>query len=106
MKSYAYEIPSTQPHSAVRQPKIAEFPAGGCGDDVDRGRQSLRLQTENPHRTQLFRHLIATALLAAITVVVWLSLIGLGPGAYAHGAARTNPAEQSTSARTSSKHQN
>jgi hypothetical protein len=51
---------------------------------------------------QLFRHLIATALLAVITVVFWLSLIGLAPGAYAHSAARTNPAEQSTSATTSS----
>jgi hypothetical protein len=45
-------------------------------------------------------------LLVVITVFLWLSLIGLGPGAYAHGAARTNPAEQSTSAMTLSKHQN
>jgi hypothetical protein len=106
MKSYACEIPLPQPDSAVWQSDIAEIPSRGCGDDVDRGWQSLSLQTENPYRRQLFRHLIATALLAAITGVFWLSLIGLGPGAYAHGAARTNPAEQSTSARTSSKHQN
>jgi hypothetical protein len=105
MKSYPYEIPSTQLDSAVWQPKIAEFPAGGCGDDVDRGQQSLRLQTGNPHSRKLFRHLIATALLTVITVVFWLSLIGLGPGAYAHGAARTNPAEQSTLATTLPKHQ-
>src|ERR1700680_2898661 len=31
----------------------------------------------------------------------WLSLIGLAPSAYAHRAARTKPAEQSTSATTS-----
>jgi hypothetical protein len=40
--------------------------------------------------------------LAVITVIVWLSLTGLAPGAYAHSAARTNPAERSTSATTSS----
>ena len=106
MKGYAYEIPSTQLNSAVRQPKVAEFPAGGRGDDVDRGQQSLRRQTGNPYRRQLFRHLLATALLGVITVVFWLSLIGLEPGAYAHGAARTNPAEQSTSATTSIQNQN
>jgi hypothetical protein len=106
MKSYAYEIPSTQLNSAVRQPKMAEFPAGGSGDDVDRGHQSLRLQAGNPHRRQLFRHLLATALLVAITVAFWMSLIGLGPGAYAHGGARTNPAEQPTLATTLPKHQN
>ena len=105
MKSYAYEIPSSQLDFAVWQPKIAEFPAGGRGDDVDCGQQSLRLQTGNPYSRQLFRHLIATASLAVITVVFWLSLIGLGPDVYAHSAARTNPAEQSTSATTSSNHQ-
>jgi hypothetical protein len=83
MKSYPYEIPSSQLDSVVWQPKMAGIPSGGCGDDVDCGRQSLRLQTENPHSRQLFRHLIATALLAVITVVFWLSLIGLAPSAYA-----------------------
>jgi hypothetical protein len=101
MKSYPYEIPSSQRDSAVWLPKIAEIPSGGCGDDVDCGQQSLRLQTENPYSRQLFRHLIATACLAVITVAFWLSLIGLAPGAYAHSAARTNPAEQSFSATTS-----
>jgi hypothetical protein len=105
MKSYRYEIPPSQPDSAVSQSTIAEIPSGGRGDDVDCGQQSLRLQTENPHSRRLFRHLIATALLAMITVLSWLSLIGLAPGAFAHSAARTNPAEQSTWATTSSKHQ-
>jgi hypothetical protein len=102
MKSYPYEIPSSQLDSAVWQPKMAEIPSGGCVDDVDCGRQSLRLQTENPYSRTLFWHLIATAFLAVITVVFWLSLIGPAPGAYAHSAAPTNPAEQSTSATTSS----
>jgi hypothetical protein len=106
MKSYPYEIPSSQRDSAFCRSNVAEIPSGGRGDDVDRGQQPLRLQTGNPYSRLLFRHLIATALLVVITVFLWLSLIGLGPGAYAHGAARTNPAEQSTSAMTLSKHQN
>jgi len=101
MNSYSYEIPSSQLDSVVWQPKMTGIPTGGCGDDVD-CTQPLRLQTENPYSRQLFRHLIATALLAVITVFFWLSLIGLAPSAYAHSAARTNPAEQSTSATTSS----
>ena len=62
----------------------------------------MRLQTENPYIRTLFRHLIATASLAVITVFFWLSLIGLAPGVYAHGAARTHPAEQAASVTTSS----
>ena len=85
--------------------EMAEIPSGACDGDVDYRQQSLRLHTGNPHSRQLFRHLIATALLAVITVVFWLSLIGLAPSAYADSAARTNPAEKSTSATTSSKHQ-
>jgi hypothetical protein len=106
MKSHPYEIPSAHPDSAVWQSKIAEIRSGGCGDDVDCGQQSLRPQTENPYSRQLFRHLVATASLAVITVVFWLSLIGLAPSAYAHSAACTDPTDQPTSATTSSKHQN
>jgi hypothetical protein len=79
MKSYQYEIPSSQRDSAVWQSTIAEIPSGGCGDDVDCGQQSLRLQIGNPYSRQLFRHLIATAFMTVITVVFWLSLIGLAP---------------------------
>jgi hypothetical protein len=103
MKSYPYEIRSSQPDW---QSKMAEFTSGGCGEDVDCGQQSLRLQTEDAHSRQLFRHLIATAFLALITVVFWLSLVGLPRSAYAHIAARTNPTDRSTSSATSSTHQN
>ena len=85
MKSYPYEIPS-----------------GRRADDVDYGQPPIGLRAGNPHSRQLFRHLIATALLAEITVVLWLSLIGFAPGAHARSAARTNPAEWSPSAMTSS----
>jgi hypothetical protein len=105
MKSYRHEIPSSQLDSPVSKSKVAEIPSRGRGDDLDCGHQSLRLQTGNPYSRRLFRHLIATASLAVITVLFWLSLIGLAPSFYANSAARTSPAEQSTSAATSSKHQ-
>jgi hypothetical protein len=92
--------------SAVSQSMLAEIPSGGRGDDVDCGQQSLRLQTGNPYSRTLFRHLIATALLAVITVFFWLSLIGLAPSVYVHGVAQTNPTDQPTSATTSSNDQN
>jgi hypothetical protein len=98
MKSYRYEIPSLQLDSVVSRSKIAEIPSRVRGDDLDCGQQSLRLQTGSPYSRQLFRHLIATALMAVITVLFWLSLIGLAPSVYAHSAARTSPAGQSTSA--------
>ncbi len=53
----------------------------------------MRFQSGNPYSSKLFRHLTATAFLAVITVVFWLSLLGLAPSAYAHGAALTNPAD-------------
>lgn len=81
MKSYPYEIPSSQLGYAVRQPKMAGIPAGECGHDFDCGQPPLRYRTENPYSRQLSRHLITTVLLAVITVLAWLSLIGLAPGA-------------------------
>jgi hypothetical protein len=102
MTSYPYKIPSSQLDSVVSQSAIAEIPSGGRRVDVACGQQSLRLHSGNPYSRQLFRHLIATALLAVLTAVLWLSVIGLAPGADAHPAARTEPAEQPTSATTSS----
>jgi hypothetical protein len=102
MKSYPHEILLPQPNSDVWQSKIAEIPSGGRGDDLNCGQRSLRLQTENPYSRQLFRHLIATAFLSVITLLFWLSLIGLAPSVYAHGAVRSDPTDQPTSATTSS----
>jgi hypothetical protein len=81
MKCYPYETPSSLLGYAVRQLKMAEILAGECGHDVDCGQPPLRYQHENPYIRRLFWHLIATALLVAITVLAWLSLIGLAPGA-------------------------
>jgi predicted secreted protein len=100
MKSYPHQIASSQLDSAAWQPKLAVIPSGGRRFDVVGGQRSLRIQTGNPHRRRLFRHIIATALLAVVTVFLWLSLIGFAPGADAHPAAHTDPAEQSTSATT------
>ena len=93
---------SSRLDSAVWQPTLAVIPSGGRRVDVVGGQRSLRIQTGNPHRRRLFRHIIATAVLAVVTVFLWLSLIGLTPSIYAHSAARTDPAEQPTSATTSS----
>jgi hypothetical protein len=101
MKAYPYEVPSPQLGYAVRQLKMADTSGRGCGDDVDRRQQPFRGRTGNPYGRQLFWHLIATLLLAAIAALVWLSLIGPVPGAYAHIEVRTNPAKQSISATTS-----
>jgi hypothetical protein len=101
MKAYPYEVPSPQLGYAVRQLKMADTSGRGCGDDVDRRQQPFRGRTGNPYGRQLFWHLIATLLLAAVAALVWLSLIGPVPGAYAHTDVRTNPAKQSISATTS-----
>ena len=68
------------------------------------GSSHCDFKPKTPYSRQLFRQLIATALLAAITVVFWLSLIGRAPSVYADSAARTNPTEQPTLATTSSGH--
>ena len=81
MKSYPYETPSSLLGYAVQQLKMPEILAGECGHDVDCGQPPLRYQPENPYIRRLIWHLIATTLLAAITVLTGLSLIGLAPGA-------------------------
>jgi hypothetical protein len=83
MRSYPHTAPSSQSDSAIWQQKPMEIPPAGRGDHVASGPRSSRRQTGNPYSRQLFRHLIATTLLAAVTVLFWLSLIGLAPGASA-----------------------
>jgi hypothetical protein len=81
MKSYPYEVLSPQLGYAVRQLKMADTSGRGCGDDVERSQQPFRGRTGNPYGRQLFWHLIATLLLAAIAGLAWLSLLGPVPGA-------------------------
>jgi hypothetical protein len=101
MKSYPCETPSRQPAEVV-----AEIPGGpravveGRGDAVDCGQPPFSHQPEGSCGRQLFWRLIATVLLAAITALAWLSLIGSAPSAHAHTAVRTDPSKQSISATT------
>jgi len=62
--------------------------------------QPFSYQPEGFYGRQLFWHLIATVLSAAITALAWLSLLGSAPGANGQTAARTEPATQSTTATT------
>jgi hypothetical protein len=101
MKSYPYETPSSLLGYAAQQLAMPEILAGECGHDVDCGQPPLRYQPENPYIRRLIWHLIATTLLATITVLTGLSLIGFPPDASAHTAARTDPTKQSIAAATS-----
>jgi hypothetical protein len=75
---------------------MAEIPLAAFADCVHCGQPPLRYQPENPYRRQLLWNLITTALLAAITVIASLSLIGFAPGAHAHGRpAQIRPSSQS-----------
>jgi hypothetical protein len=107
MKSYPCETLSWQSAEVV-----AEIPAGpravveGCSDAADGWQQpTFSYQPEGSYGRQLFWRLIATVLLAAITALAWLSLVGSAPGANAHTAARAEPSKQSISAATLSKHE-
>ena len=99
MKSYPYETLSRQPAEVV-----IEIPAGpravveGCSDAADGWQQPpFSYQPEGSYGRQLFWRLIATALLAAITALAWLSLIGSAPGANrqtaAHGQSSTSESQ-------------
>ena len=90
MKSYPYETLSRQPAEVV-----IEIPAGpravvdARGDAADRGQQPpFNYQLEGPYGRPLVWRLIATVLLAAITALAWLSLIGSATGANRQTAAR------------------
>jgi hypothetical protein len=102
MRSYPYQTPLSQLGYAAQQLKMAETLAGECGDDVDRVQPPSRNQIENPYSRQLYRHLIATVSLVVITVLGWLSLVGIAPSANAHTVAHPKSSEHSISATASS----
>jgi hypothetical protein len=79
MKSHPYETLS-------RQPSLSYLPEGFYGG-------------------QLFRHVVAIVLLAAITALAGLSLIGSAPGANEQTAAGADRSTQSISATTLAKHE-
>jgi len=65
----------------------------------------LSYQPEDFYRGQLFWHVIAIVLLAAITALAGLSLIGSSPGANEQTAPGAERSEQSISATTLAKHE-
>jgi hypothetical protein len=67
--------------------------------------QSLSYQPEGFYGGQLFWHVIAIVLLAAITTLAGLSLIGSAPGANEQAAAGAERSKQSISATTLAKHE-
>ena len=79
MKSHPYETLS-------RQPSLSYLP-------------------EDFYGGQLFWHVIAIVLLATITALAGLSLIGSAPGANEQTAAGAERSKQSISATTSAKHE-
>jgi hypothetical protein len=69
-------------------------------------RQSpLSYQPEDFYRGQLFWHVIAIVLLATITTLAGLSLIGSAPGANEQTAPSAERSKQSISATTFAKHE-
>jgi hypothetical protein len=68
----------------------------GCSGAAGRGQQPpFNYQPEGPYRRQLFWSLIATVLLAAITALAWLSVIGSAPGANEQPRALSQQSSQS-----------
>jgi hypothetical protein len=65
----------------------------------------LSYQPEDFSGGQLFWHVIAIVLLAAITALAGLSLIGSAPGANEQTAAGADRSKQSISATTLAKHE-
>jgi hypothetical protein len=59
---------------------------------IDSRQPPFSYQLEGSYGRQLFWRLIVTVLLAAVSVLAWLSLIGFPPGANA----RTDPSKHST----------
>jgi hypothetical protein len=97
MKSYPCETPLLQPAEVV-----AEIPAGpravveGCSDAADGWQQPpFSYQPEGSYGRQLFWRLIATVLLAAITALAWLSVIGSAPRANEQPRALSRQSSQS-----------
>jgi hypothetical protein len=106
MNSYPSEQLSRRPAEVVAVSAGPRAVVAGCGDAAGRGKQPpFSYQPEGSYGRQLFWSLIATALLAAVTALAWLSLIGSASGANEQTAARAEPSKQSISAATLAKYE-
>jgi hypothetical protein len=96
MNSYPSEQLSRRPAEVVAVSAGPRAVVEGCGDAAGRGQQPpFNYQPEGSYRRQLFWSLIATVLLAAITAVAWLSVIGSAPGANGQPRALSQQSSQS-----------
>jgi hypothetical protein len=98
MNSYPSEQLSRRPAEVVAVSAGPRAVVGGFSDAAGRGQQPpVSYQPEGSYGRQLFWSLIATVLLAALTALAWLSVIGSAPAANEQSAARAEPAKQSIS---------
>jgi hypothetical protein len=82
MNSYPSEQLSRRPAEVVAVCAGPRAVVEGFSDAAGDGQQPpFSYQPEGSYGRQLFWSLIATALLAAITALAWLSVIGSAPGA-------------------------
>jgi hypothetical protein len=104
MNSYPSEQLLRRPAEVVAVSAGPRAVVEGCGDAAGPGQQPpFSYQPEGSYGRQLFWSLIATVLLAAITAVASLSVIGSAPRA--NEQPRAEPAKQSISAITVAKHE-
>jgi hypothetical protein len=95
MNSYPSEQLSRRPAEVVAVSAGPRAVVEGCGD-AGRGQQPpFSYQPEGSYGRQLFWSLIATVLLAAITAVAWMSVIGSAPGANEQPRALSQQSSQS-----------
>ena len=82
MNSYPSEQLSRCPTEVVTVSAGPRAVVEGCSDAAGGGQQPpFSYQPDGPYGRQLFWSLIGTVLLAAITALAWLSVIGSAPGA-------------------------
>jgi hypothetical protein len=98
MNSYPSEHLLRRPAEVVAVSAGPRAVVEGFSDAAGGGQQPpFSYQPEGSYGRQLFWSLIATVLLAAVTALAWLSLIGSASGANEQTAARAEPSKQSIS---------
>jgi hypothetical protein len=96
MNTYPSEQLSRRPAEVVAVSAGPRPVVEGCGDADGRGRQPpFSYRPEGSYGRQLFWSLIATVLLAAITALAWLSVIGSAPRANEQPRALSQQSSQS-----------
>jgi hypothetical protein len=96
MNSYPSEQLSRRPAEVVAISAGPRAVVEGCSDAAGGGQQPpFSYPPGGPYGRQLLWSLIATVLLAAITALAWLSVIGSAPGANEQPRALSQQSSQS-----------